>query len=61
MKNTYVIYKTFTDSFGKKIKILVNDQEGIPYEFECHLKAKKIAEDFQKKSKHGSLYEVKEI
>lgn len=61
MKNTYVIYKTFTNSSGNKTKILVNDQEGIPYEFECHLKAKKIAEDFQKKSKHGSLYEVKEI
>jgi hypothetical protein len=61
MKNTYVIYKTITNSTGKKSKILVNDQEGIPYEFECHLKAKKIADDFQRRSTRGGIYEVKEI
>jgi len=56
---SYVVLKHTKDKDGKSSTILINDSEGIPYEFETFEKAKEVADLFQKNTTHGSIYEVK--
>jgi hypothetical protein len=56
----YVIIKETTYQ-GQKLSILVNDDEGVPYEFETFESANKIAKLFETNSMHQSKYTVKEI
>jgi hypothetical protein len=57
----YVVIKHNKDSKGNPSTILINDPEGIAYEFETHEKAQKVADLFQKNTTHGSVYEVKKM
>jgi hypothetical protein len=56
----YVIHKQ-TTLMGQQITILVNDDEGTPYEFESFESANKIAKLFESNSMNQSKYSVKEI
>lgn len=57
----YVVIKHTKDTNGKPSTILINDPEGIAYEFETHEEAQKVADLFQKNTTHGSTYEVKKM
>ena len=57
---TYAVLK-HTEMDGKTFSILINDPEGIPYEFETEESAQRTADLFQNNSTHGSKYEVVEI
>jgi len=46
---------------GNPRTILVNDNEGIPMEFESADAALKLAELFQANTTSGNIYEVKEL
>ena len=61
MSGRYVIYKTIKNYLGSERKILVNDDEGIHYEFDDYDVAKATAELFQSRTKQDATYEVKEI
>ena len=56
----YVILKETTLQ-GQRVTILVNDDEGSPYEFDSLESATKIAKLFESNSMHQSKYSVKEI
>jgi len=56
----FVILKE-TTLMGKKVTILVNDDEGLAYEFETMESATKIARLFESNSMNQSKYTVKEI
>jgi len=56
----YVILKETTLQ-GQRITILVNDDEGSPYEFDSLESANKIAKLFESNSMNQSKYTVKEI
>lgn len=56
----YVVLKK-TKMDGKIFKVLINDNEGIAYEFDSEEEAQRIADLFQKNSTHGSTYEVKKM
>ena len=57
----YVVLKHGKNSDGKSSTILINDPEGIAYEFETEEEAQKVADLFQKNTTHGSIYEVKKM
>jgi hypothetical protein len=57
----YVVLKHNKDSKGNTSTILINDPEGIAYEFETQEEAQKVADLFQKNTTHGSVYEVKKM
>lgn len=57
----YVVLKHNKDKDGKPSTILINDPEGIAYEFETRESAQKVADLFQKNTTHGSKYEVKKL
>ena len=56
----YIILK-HTQLQGTPRTIIVNDNEGIPMEFESADAALKLAEIFQANTTSGNLYEVKQI
>ena len=56
----YVILKETTVQ-GQRVTILVNDDEGSPYEFDSFESATKIAKLFESNSMNQSKYTVKEI
>jgi len=58
---TYVVLKHSEDSNGDLKTVLINDPEGIAYEFDTHEEAQKVADLFQKNTTHGSTYEVKKM
>lgn len=58
---SFVVLKTNKDLNGRIRTILINDSEGLPYEFETYENAKEIADLFQSNTTHESKYEVKEI
>jgi len=57
---SYIILK-HTNIQGTPRTILVNDNEGIPMEFELKDAALKLAEIFQANTTSGNIYEVKEL
>jgi hypothetical protein len=57
----YVVLKHAKDAKGNPSTILINDPEGIAYEFGTHDQAQKVADLFQKNTTHGSIYEVKKM
>jgi hypothetical protein len=58
----FVVLKTNNGGInGVKQTILINDPEGLPYEFDTYEEAKKIADLFQKNTTHNSVYTIKEI
>lgn len=57
----YVVLKHTKDAKGNPSTILINDPEGIAYEFDTYEQAKSISDLFQKNTTHGSTYEVKKI
>jgi len=57
----YVVLKHSKKMNGEPFTILINDPEGIAYEFETYEKAKEVADLFQKNTTHGSTYEVKKL
>lgn len=58
---TYIVLKHTKKLNGEQTTILINDPEGIPYEFETYEKAQEVADLFQKNTTHGSVYEVKKL
>jgi hypothetical protein len=58
---TYVVLKHTKNAKGEPSTILINDPEGIAYEFETNEEAQKVADLFQKNTTHGSKYEVKKL
>lgn len=56
----YVILKE-GNMFGKTMTVLVNDNEGIPMEFETFESADKIAKLFESNSLSGNKYTVKQL
>lgn len=54
-----ILKETFFSN--QKLTILVNDNEGIPMEFETFEQADKIAKLFQSNSLNGNKYTVKEL
>jgi hypothetical protein len=57
----YVVLKRTKNLKGELNTVLINDPEGIAYEFETQEDAQKIADLFQKNTTHGSKYEVKKL
>lgn len=57
----YVVLKHTKNELGNTHTVLINDPEGLAYEFDSYDKAKNIADLFQKNTTHGSIYEVKKI
>ena len=57
----YVVLKRTKNLKGELNTVLINDPEGIAYEFETQEDAQKIAALFQKNTTHGSKYEVKKL
>lgn len=41
--------------------VLINDDEGIPYEFETLEEAERVRDLFQSNTTHNSVYEIKKI
>ena len=64
MENTiepcYVVLK-HTELDGQLKTVLINDDEGIPYEFESLKEAERVRDLFQANTTHNSKYEVKKI
>ena len=56
----YVVLK-HTEHDGKNKTVLINDDEGIPYEFESLVEAETVRDLFQSNTTHDSVYEVKKI
>lgn len=56
----YVVLK-HTEHNGKNKTIFINDDEGIPYEFESLEEAERVKDLFQSNTTHNSVYEVKKI
>lgn len=56
----YVVLK-HTEHDGKNKTVLINDDEGIPYEFESLVEAERVRDLFQSNTTHNSVYEVKKI
>ena len=56
----YVVLKE-TQMMNQKLTILVNDDEGIPMEFETFEKAEQIAKLFESNSLTGNKYFVKQL
>lgn len=57
----YVVLKHGKNTDGEPSTILINDPEGIAYEFDTEEEAQKVADLFQKNTTHGSIYEVKKM
>jgi hypothetical protein len=56
----YVVLKhSKVDEISKTV--LINDDEGIPYEFETLEEAERVRDLFQSNTTHNSVYEIKKI
>jgi hypothetical protein len=56
----YVVLK-HTELVGQLKTVLINDDEGIPYEFDSLKEAERVRDLFQSNTTHYSKYEVKKF
>jgi len=57
----FVVLKHTKTSDSKPHTVLINDSEGLPYEFDTEEQAQKVADVFQKNTTHNSKYEVRKL
>jgi len=58
---SFVVLKHTKTSDSKPHTVLINDSEGLPYEFDTEEQAQKVADVFQKNTTHNSKYEVRKL
>jgi len=57
----YVVLKMTKSINGEPLTVLINDSEGLAYEFETEEKAQEVADLFKKNTTHNSNYIVKKL
>jgi len=57
----FVVLKHTKSSDGGPHTVLINDSEGLPYEFDIEEQAKEVADLFQKNTTHNSKYEIRKL